>query len=139
MHTVGPGTVQNVLNEPFRGKSQKSVQAKIVFSCCCFNFKKSGVFEYSFGSPSFGVIRLDWCPIHHQFQNFLKKYLIHSTGLDSNCDLHSTTEVTGSKSSTTLVFVLCFEYCLYIRHCSFINDHLIRSWMSGHITSYRSR
>ena len=53
---------------------------------------------------NFHQIWLDWSPFHDQSSIFMKKYFAHETGLESCCDLHSTTEMTRKETPQ-----LCFS------------------------------
>ena len=46
---------------------------------------------------NFHQIWPDWSPFHDQNSILVKKYFPHETALESRCDLHSTTEMTGKK------------------------------------------
>ena len=65
---------------------------------------------------NFHQIWLDWSPFHDQNSIFMKKYFAHETALESCCDLHSTTEMTGKKSSTTLVLIIFFDFFCQFFH-----------------------
>ena len=56
----------------------------------------------------------NWRPVHADFSIYHKKYFAHGTRLESCYDLELTLQITGKKSSTTLVLIVFLE--LFFRH-----------------------